>query len=83
MMIDSSNINDDDDDHLLVKRLPRLAVFSTFFYPKLCSGYAGVRRWSRNLKLFEQDLVLVPIHDRGMHWCLAVSWTIYFEPIEI
>lgn len=57
--------------------LPRIAVLSTFFYAKLMStvggGYAGVRRWSRQLKLLDQDLVLIPIHDRGMHWCLAVS----------
>ncbi|VDP92274.1 unnamed protein product [Echinostoma caproni] len=55
--------------------LPRIAVLSTFFYAKLVSntggGYSGVRRWSRQLKLLDQDLVLIPIHDRGMHWCLA------------
>ncbi|CAH8558511.1 unnamed protein product [Schistosoma turkestanicum] len=55
--------------------LPRIAVLSTFFYAKLTSsaggGYAGVRRWTRQLKLFDQDIVLIPIHDRGMHWCLS------------
>ncbi|VDQ05351.1 unnamed protein product [Trichobilharzia regenti] len=59
------------------KNLPRLAVLSTFFYAKLTSpnggGYPGVRRWTRQMKLFDQDIVLVPIHDRGMHWCLSVS----------
>nr|CAH8867248.1 unnamed protein product [Trichobilharzia regenti] len=57
------------------KNLPRLAVLSTFFYAKLTSpnggGYPGVRRWTRQMKLFDQDIVLVPIHDRGMHWCLS------------
>ncbi|KAF8572308.1 hypothetical protein P879_00518, partial [Paragonimus westermani] len=57
------------------RSLPRIAVLSTFFYAKLTSstggGYAGVRRWSRQLHLLDQDLILVPIHDRGMHWCLA------------
>lgn len=57
--------------------LPRTAVMSTFFYAKLTAvrsgGYGSVRRWSRQMRLLEQDLVLVPIHDRGMHWCLAVS----------
>ncbi|KAF7232515.1 hypothetical protein EG68_04635 [Paragonimus skrjabini miyazakii] len=55
--------------------LPRIAVLSTFFYAKLTSsaggGYSGVRRWSRQLHLLDQDLILIPIHDRGMHWCLA------------
>ncbi|CAL8068415.1 unnamed protein product [Calicophoron daubneyi] len=55
--------------------LPRIAVLSTFFYAKLTAptggGYSGVRRWTRQLNLMDQDLVLIPIHDRGMHWCLA------------
>ncbi|CAH8621692.1 unnamed protein product [Schistosoma margrebowiei] len=55
--------------------LPRIAVLSTFFYAKLTApiggGYSGVRRWTRQSKLFDQDIVLIPIHDRGMHWCLS------------
>ncbi|VDD80927.1 unnamed protein product [Mesocestoides corti] len=55
--------------------LPRVAVMNTFFYPKLVSGtgYAGVRRWTRSISLFDHDLVLIPIHDRGIHWCLAAG----------
>ncbi|KER23082.1 hypothetical protein T265_08979 [Opisthorchis viverrini] len=63
----------------VLSKLPRIAVMSTFFYPKLTAptggGYSSVRRWSRQLKLCDQDLVLIPIHDRGMHWCLAVVLT--------
>ncbi|CAH8637315.1 unnamed protein product [Schistosoma rodhaini] len=55
--------------------LPRIAVLSTFFYAKLTApiggGYSGVRRWTRQIKLFDQDIILIPIHDRGMHWCLS------------
>ncbi|CAH8601647.1 unnamed protein product [Heterobilharzia americana] len=40
--------------------LPRVAVLSTFFYAKLTAptggGYAGVRRWTRQLKLFDHDI---------------------------
>nr|VZI07641.1 unnamed protein product [Spirometra erinaceieuropaei] len=55
--------------------LPRVAVMSTFFYAKLSSGtgYQGVRRWTRQINLFEHDLVFFPIHDRGIHWCLAAA----------
>ncbi|XP_044539704.1 sentrin-specific protease 2-like [Gracilinanus agilis] len=50
--------------------LPRLHAFSTFFYPKLTTaGYQGVRRWTKGLDLFQQDLILVPIHQRA-HWSL-------------
>ncbi|TGZ72498.1 hypothetical protein CRM22_002055 [Opisthorchis felineus] len=59
----------------VLSKLPRIAVMSTFFYPKLTAptggGYSSVRRWSRQLELCDQDLVLIPIHDRGMHWCLV------------
>lgn len=63
---------------LLVERskeegYPAVHAFSTFFYPKLISGgYKAVRRWTRGVDLFQQDLILVPIHLR-VHWALVVS----------
>ncbi|XP_075616842.1 sentrin-specific protease 2 isoform X1 [Balearica regulorum gibbericeps] len=62
---------------LLVERnkkegYPAVYAFSTFFYPKLVSGgYKAVRRWTRGVDLFKQDLILVPIHLR-VHWALVV-----------
>ncbi|XP_030350295.1 sentrin-specific protease 2 [Strigops habroptila] len=62
---------------LLVERnkkegYPAVHAFSTFFYPKLISGgYRAVRRWTRGVDLFKQDLILVPIHLK-VHWALAV-----------
>ncbi|XP_025892214.1 sentrin-specific protease 2 [Nothoprocta perdicaria] len=51
---------------------PALYAFSTFFYPKLVAGgYKAVRRWTRGMDLFKQDLILVPIHLR-VHWALVV-----------
>ncbi|XP_040468370.1 sentrin-specific protease 2 [Falco naumanni] len=51
---------------------PAVHAFSTFFYPKLISGgYKAVRRWTRAVDLFKQDLILVPIHLR-VHWALVV-----------
>ncbi|XP_053167940.1 sentrin-specific protease 2 isoform X2 [Hemicordylus capensis] len=63
--------------NLLVERnkrseLPVLYAFSTFFYPKLNSeGYNAVRRWTKEVDLFQYDIVLVPIHVR-VHWGLVV-----------
>ncbi|XP_072496507.1 sentrin-specific protease 2 [Notamacropus eugenii] len=63
--------------NLLVERnkkqgLPTLHAFSTFFYPKLSTGgYQAVRRWTKGVDLFEQELILVPIHRR-VHWSLVV-----------
>lgn len=52
---------------------PLLHAFSTFFYPKLKSGgYQAVKRWTKGVNLFEQELILVPIH-RKVHWSLVVS----------
>uniref|UniRef100_A0A8C8EEA7 SUMO specific peptidase 2 n=1 Tax=Otus sunia TaxID=257818 RepID=A0A8C8EEA7_9STRI len=57
------------------KGYPAVHAFNTFFYPKLISGgYDTVRRWTRDVDLFKQDLILVPIHSR-LHWTLVVSQT--------
>ncbi|XP_009069503.1 PREDICTED: LOW QUALITY PROTEIN: sentrin-specific protease 2 [Acanthisitta chloris] len=51
---------------------PVVHAFSTFFYPKLCTGgYKAVKRWTRGVDVFQQDLILVPIHLR-LHWTLLV-----------
>ncbi|KAJ2505176.1 SUMO1 sentrin specific peptidase 1 [Coemansia sp. RSA 2052] len=53
-------------------KLPRVHAFNTFFYSTLRDqGYARVKRWTRRIKLFEMDLVVVPVH-LGVHWCCAV-----------
>ncbi|KAJ1721355.1 hypothetical protein LPJ53_004108 [Coemansia erecta] len=55
-----------------VSGLPSVHAFNTFFYSTLRdSGYARVRRWTRRVKLFEKDLVIIPVH-LGVHWCCAV-----------
>ena len=41
---------------------PKIYVFNTFFYEKLKGGYAGVRRWSKKFDIFENDLIIIPIH---------------------
>ncbi|KAJ2897200.1 SUMO1 sentrin specific peptidase 1 [Coemansia aciculifera] len=52
--------------------LPRVHAFNTFFYSTLRDqGYVRVKRWTRRIKLFEMDLVIVPVH-LGVHWCCAV-----------
>ncbi|XP_045614294.2 LOW QUALITY PROTEIN: sentrin-specific protease 1 [Procambarus clarkii] len=50
---------------------PNVHAFNTFFYPKLMkTGFQTVKRWTKKIDIFSQDIVLVPIH-LGMHWCLA------------
>ncbi|NXN20329.1 SENP2 protease, partial [Indicator maculatus] len=51
---------------------PSVHAFSTFFYPKLVSGgHAAVRRWTKDMDIFQKDIILVPIH-LGVHWALVV-----------
>ncbi|KAJ7325007.1 hypothetical protein JRQ81_018027 [Phrynocephalus forsythii] len=63
--------------NLLVERnkrpgFPNLYAFSTFFYPKLnLAGYNAVRRWTKEVDIFQYDMILVPIHIR-VHWALVV-----------
>ncbi|KAF9114280.1 SUMO1 sentrin specific peptidase 1 [Mortierella sp. AM989] len=53
--------------------LPKVHVFSTFFYKNLSeNGYDKVRRWTKKVKIFEMDYVLMPIHRSGNHWTTAV-----------
>ena len=58
--------------HLIVAKLPKVYAFGSHFFPKLkSSGFKGVARWTKNVDLFSQDYILIPIH-LGSHWCLAV-----------
>lgn len=45
---------------------------NTFFYPKLVSqGYNALRRWTKKVDIFAQDMIVVPVH-LGVHWCLSM-----------
>ena len=63
---------------MIVKRstqedFPDVWAFSTFFYPKLLRvGHQGVRAWTKNVDLFAQHFVLIPIH-LGTRWSLAIA----------
>mmetsp|Transcript_4108 Transcript_4108/g.8852 ORF Transcript_4108/g.8852 Transcript_4108/m.8852 type:complete len:685 (+) Transcript_4108:229-2283(+) len=67
----SSKLQGEDD-------VPQVHFMNTQFYLKLTGvnsnayNYAGVRRWTRKVDIFEKDLVLVPIHCHGNHWALAL-----------
>lgn len=61
--------------------LPKVHVYSTFFYKTLSErGYDGVRRWSKNVlshikelhkNIFALDFMIIPVH-LGNHWVLSV-----------
>ncbi|KAK4699013.1 sentrin-specific protease 1, partial [Phenoliferia sp. Uapishka_3] len=49
--------------------------FTSFFYTKFeTAGYAGVKRWSKKVDLFDHDVVIIPINCNNMHWvCSAIN----------
>ena len=50
----------------------KVYVFNSFFFTKLREkGYEGVKRWTKNVDLFSQDKIMLPVH-LGMHWCMAL-----------
>uniref|UniRef100_A0A182XGR1 Ubiquitin-like protease family profile domain-containing protein n=1 Tax=Anopheles quadriannulatus TaxID=34691 RepID=A0A182XGR1_ANOQN len=52
--------------------LPKVYTMNTFFLPQLLKmGYAGVRRWTRKVDLLAHDMIVVPVHVGGIHWCMA------------
>ena len=56
-------------------QLSRCHFFNAFFYKRLCdmdaSFYESVRRWTKNVDIFEKDFLFVPINE-ATHWSLAV-----------
>ncbi|KRZ38922.1 Sentrin-specific protease 1, partial [Trichinella pseudospiralis] len=51
--------------------LPSVYVFNTFFCLKLSrSGFDGVKRWTRNVNIFNHDFLFIPVHSSA-HWTLA------------
>lgn len=47
-------------------------AMNTFFYPKLLSGgHSSLKRWTRKIDIFAQDIIVVPIH-LGVHWCMSI-----------
>jgi sentrin-specific protease 1 len=46
-------------------------VLNSFFYTKLVNAgyqYAGVRRWTKKVDVFEHDVIIVPINISNAHW---------------
>ncbi|XP_024528393.1 sentrin-specific protease 3 isoform X1 [Selaginella moellendorffii] len=52
----------------------RTHCFSSFFYTKLqIAGYEGVRRWTKNINIFDHDLLLFPVNHNNVHWSLVAA----------
>eukprot|EP00911_Craspedida_sp_UC1_P000752 UC1_evm1s575 len=52
----------------------RVYAFNSFFLTKLRrSGYDGVRRWTKKVDIFSNEMLLVPVH-LPRHWALCVVW---------
>uniref|UniRef100_A0A182SGA5 Ubiquitin-like protease family profile domain-containing protein n=1 Tax=Anopheles maculatus TaxID=74869 RepID=A0A182SGA5_9DIPT len=52
--------------------LPKVYTMNTFFLPQLLKiGYSGVRRWTRKVDLLANDMIVVPVHVGGIHWCMS------------
>lgn len=57
--------------------MPKVFAMNTNFLQKLeTNGYEGVRRWTKKNDIFDHDIMLVPVHVSGNHWCMAM---IHFE----
>ncbi|XP_028839908.1 sentrin-specific protease 3a isoform X2 [Denticeps clupeoides] len=49
----------------------RVHFFNSFFYDKLrTKGYDGVKRWTKNVDIFQKKVLLIPIHLE-VHWSLV------------
>ncbi|XP_018588799.1 sentrin-specific protease 3b [Scleropages formosus] len=49
----------------------KVHFFNSFFYDKLrTNGYDGVKRWTKNVDIFQKNLLFIPIHLE-VHWSLV------------
>ncbi|XP_062138795.1 uncharacterized protein LOC133847641 [Drosophila sulfurigaster albostrigata] len=54
-------------------KLPSVYAMNTFFIPRLLqNGHSAVKRWTRKVDLFSKDIIPVPVHVGGVHWCMAI-----------
>ncbi|XP_030379709.1 uncharacterized protein LOC115627955 [Scaptodrosophila lebanonensis] len=54
-------------------KLPSVYAMNTFFVARLLqSGHSAVKRWTRKVDLFSKDIIPVPVHVGGVHWCMAI-----------
>ena len=52
--------------------LPKVHAYDTFLLVSFIGfGFKQVSRWTRSVDIFDQDLLLVPLHD-NKHWTMAV-----------
>ncbi|CAO1410692.1 unnamed protein product, partial [Diamesa hyperborea] len=65
--------------NLLVERsekndsLPKVYAMNTFFIPKLLqSGHSALKRWTRKVDIFSYDIIPIPVHVGGVHWCMSI-----------
>ncbi|KIJ24560.1 hypothetical protein M422DRAFT_785845 [Sphaerobolus stellatus SS14] len=55
--------------------LKRISIFSTYFYSTMRDdGLPAVDRWTRRWDVFEQDLLVIPIHQ-SYHWSIIVIYS--------
>ncbi|CAO1391806.1 unnamed protein product [Diamesa serratosioi] len=53
--------------------LPKVYAMNTFFIPKLLqSGHSGLKRWTRKVDIFSFDVIPIPVHVGGVHWCMSI-----------
>ncbi|XP_071798468.1 uncharacterized protein [Asterias amurensis] len=58
---------------ILLGEVSPLNVFSHssfFFWSLYKRGYEGVKRWTKNVDLFAQDVIFIPVHNKS-HWTLV------------
>ena len=58
------------------EKASRLHIFSSLFYSKLTElseyeSYQLVKRWTKNVDIFEKDFLIIPINESN-HWSLTI-----------
>ncbi|XP_037925674.1 sentrin-specific protease 1-like [Hermetia illucens] len=60
------------EDNTNKPNLPKIHIMNFFFVPMLKTlGYNTVKRWTRKIDIFTNNLIIIPVHKNNNHWTLA------------
>lgn len=53
--------------------LPKVHCMNTNLYVQLnLGGFVKVNRWTKKVDIFDNEIVVIPIHRNRNHWCMAI-----------
>eukprot|EP00730_Choanoeca_flexa_P006239 TRINITY_DN12115_c0_g1_i1.p1 TRINITY_DN12115_c0_g1~~TRINITY_DN12115_c0_g1_i1.p1 ORF type:complete len:676 (+),score=78.46 TRINITY_DN12115_c0_g1_i1:1950-3977(+) len=59
------------EEQLTAEKSASVKIFNSFFFSQYMLGFDRVARWTKKIKLFDKDFVVIPINESA-HWYVAI-----------